>query len=86
MTPHHRFIFLGTGTADNEERCQECHQMRLTKGERETGVERGCLKCHGGLVDNPYVHGPVSVAWYGGCANSVLQPLPVPSACVPIRC
>lgn len=46
---------------DNEERCQECHQMQLTKEERETGMERGCLKCHGALVANSHVHGPVSV-------------------------
>lgn len=27
MTPHHRFIFLGTGTADNEERCQSSYAL-----------------------------------------------------------
>ena len=38
---------------DNDERCQECHQMRLTKAEKETGMERSCLKCHTALAENP---------------------------------
>ena len=45
----------------NEEHCQECHQMGLTKEEISTGMERSCLKCHVSLTENLFVHGPVSV-------------------------
>ena len=46
---------------EREEQCQECHQMSLTKAEIETGMEKSCLKCHGNMAENVFVHGPVSV-------------------------
>jgi len=46
---------------DNEEHCQQCHQMGLTKAEIDTGMEKSCLKCHKDLADNLFVHGPVNV-------------------------
>lgn len=48
-------------TEDKEKNCEGCHRMGLTQEEIETGMERGCLGCHGGLTGNVYVHGPVAV-------------------------
>ncbi|HEY3346599.1 MAG TPA: cytochrome c3 family protein [Nitrospirota bacterium] len=45
----------------NEELCQQCHQMGLTKIEIDTGMQKSCLKCHKSLNENVYVHGPMSV-------------------------
>ncbi len=47
--------------AETEEQCQQCHRMTLTKAEVQSGLDKNCLKCHSGLTDNLYVHGPVSV-------------------------
>ena len=46
---------------EKEEQCQQCHQMKLTKAEIQSGMEKNCLKCHSGLTENLFVHGPVSV-------------------------
>jgi predicted CXXCH cytochrome family protein len=48
-------------TPDSESRCQQCHQMGLTKAEIDTGMEKSCLRCHKNLTENLFVHGPVSV-------------------------
>ncbi len=48
-------------TPKNEEQCQECHQMQLTREEIETATDLSCLKCHSNLTKNIHVHGPVNV-------------------------
>jgi predicted CXXCH cytochrome family protein len=59
---------------ENEERCQECHQMRLTKAELETGMEKSCLKCHMALTGSLYVHGPVNVGICTVCHDPESKP------------
>ncbi|MGA2193100.1 MAG: cytochrome c3 family protein [Nitrospirota bacterium] len=59
---------------ENEELCQECHQMRLTNAEIEIGMEKSCLKCHASLISNLHVHGPVSVGVCTICHNPASTP------------
>lgn len=60
--------------AENEERCQSCHQMRLTREEIETGMEKNCLVCHASLAENVYVHGPVTVGICTVCHDPESSP------------
>jgi len=59
---------------DNEEHCQECHQMNVTKSEKDTGMDRSCMKCHKALADNPYVHGPVGAGICTACHDPESTP------------
>ncbi len=59
---------------DNEEHCQQCHQMGITKAEKETGMERSCLQCHKDLTRNPYVHGPVGAGLCTVCHDPLSTP------------
>jgi predicted CXXCH cytochrome family protein len=54
-------------TEDNESLCTECHDLVppvSEDGEAPVMITKSCLKCHGEMVSDKYVHGPISV---GGC-------------------
>lgn len=59
---------------ENEEHCQECHQMSLTMSEIKTGMEKSCLQCHGDLTSNIHVHGPVAVGICTVCHDPESRP------------
>ncbi len=59
---------------DNEEHCQECHQMNVTKAEKESGMERSCMKCHKVLAENLHVHGPVGAGICTVCHDPASTP------------
>ena len=61
-------------TPKNEEQCQECHQMQLTREEIETARDLSCLKCHVNLTKNIYVHGPVNVGICTVCHDPNSKP------------
>ncbi|MHB8174788.1 MAG: cytochrome c3 family protein [Nitrospirota bacterium] len=61
-------------TPKNEEQCQECHQMQLTREEMETATDKSCLKCHENLSNNVYVHGPVNVGICTVCHDPNSKP------------
>ncbi len=52
-------------TADREERCSGCHQLDPEGGGEVAVITTFCLRCHGYLTDQTWVHGPIPV---GGCS------------------
>ena len=53
-------------TKENESLCSECHELVPPSTDEDQGImiTGFCLKCHGEMVAEKYVHGPISV---GGC-------------------
>ncbi len=52
-------------TPDHEDRCRRCHQMEPEGGGEVVVITTFCLRCHGYLTDQTWVHGPIPV---GGCS------------------
>jgi predicted CXXCH cytochrome family protein len=52
-------------TPDREGRCTPCHEMDAEGAGEMAVMTTFCLRCHGYLGGQPYVHGPIPV---GGCS------------------
>ena len=61
-------------TPDREARCAPCHKME-TEGSQETAATTTfCLRCHGNLANQTYVHGPIPVGGCGPCHDFSSKP------------
>ncbi len=52
-------------TPEKEKRCAGCHQMEPEGGAEVAAITTFCLRCHGYLTQQTWVHGPIPV---GGCS------------------
>ncbi len=52
-------------TPEHEQRCSGCHQMESGGRGEAAVITTFCLRCHGYLTDQAWVHGPIPV---GGCS------------------
>ena len=61
-------------TSEKEKQCKQCHRMRLTHEEIDTGTDKTCLACHADLLSNVHVHGPVGVGMCAACHDPESRP------------